>query len=290
MCELWGQNIVKSGKKGGFKVVDIREKITPSEEIFFWPYPYFSEVKLNTVEQDLVQHGSQFSWSHWCQTPIDCSRSRTGFMCCNQAKQQGSIFTKGATLTTKMLLQTQPDPFQGQLDWPILPSCSGYFFQRYLGLYLKAVTRANCPCSSFPESFISPLCFSSAIEQNVVLRFCSAFIEVKLPEVQAIFSKPVLGRNVVSACMILFIPASTSDYACSARLLWFLYIFSSLCFLCCFFFFYLKCEHKIQRGGSSREENCPSVSPLGNLFNAQFNWRLAFIFLSVLSLLGNFPI
>lgn len=49
-------------------------------------------------------------------------RSRAGFKCCNQAKQQGSIFTKGASLITKMHLQTQP--FQGQLDWPILLSCS----------------------------------------------------------------------------------------------------------------------------------------------------------------------
>lgn len=45
-------------------------------------------------------------------------------MCCNQAKQQSSVFTKGASLTTKLCMQTQPDSFQGQLDWPVLSSCS----------------------------------------------------------------------------------------------------------------------------------------------------------------------
>lgn len=86
--------------------------------------------------------------------------------------------------------------------------------------------------------------------------------------------------------MILFILSFTSNYVSSARLLRFLYLFfQSLLFVVLFFFpFFLKGEHKIQRGGSSWEENnCPSVSPLGNLFDAQYNWRLAFISLSPVS-------
>lgn len=162
-------------------------------------------------------------------------RSRTGLM--NQAKQQGSIFTKGASLATKMDLQTQPNPFQGQLDWPLVLI---YFLQKYLGLDMKVVIWANCPLSSFPESFISPLCFLHMIEQNVVLRLFSVFIEVKLPEAQAIFSKPVLGRNAISACMILFIPASTSDCASLLGYRGSCTYFSVLAF--CVVFFYLLSE------------------------------------------------
>lgn len=67
------EHSIKRNKRGSFKVVDIREKITPNEEIFFCSHPYFSKVKVNAVEQCQMQHGSQFSWSHWYQTPIDSS-------------------------------------------------------------------------------------------------------------------------------------------------------------------------------------------------------------------------
>ena len=74
-------------KRGSFKAVDIRGKKTPKEEIISCPHPYFSGVKLNAVEQCLVQYGSQFSRSPWGQNPIASSGSRIGFTCCNQAKQ-----------------------------------------------------------------------------------------------------------------------------------------------------------------------------------------------------------
>lgn len=73
-------------KRGSFEAVGIRGKITPKEDISC-PHPCFGGVKLHAVEKCPVQHGSQYSWSHWGQTPVASSGSRTGFMCCNQAKR-----------------------------------------------------------------------------------------------------------------------------------------------------------------------------------------------------------
>jgi len=75
-----------------------------------------------------------------------------------------------------------------------------------------------------------------------------------------------------------------------------LFILFSVCFVFLLFFsfsffFFLLCEHSVHRRGSSREEiHCPSVSPLGNLLNAQFSWRLIFISLWVPSAPENFPL
>lgn len=104
--------------------------------------------------------------------------------CCDQAKHWGSVFAKGAP---QSCLQSQPDSFQGPLDWPILPYPS----------------ELSPPETSWAESencYLGRLSFFKVSQEfqlfSLLLKcdraecdprvFISLF-EVKLPEAQAIF-------------------------------------------------------------------------------------------------------
>lgn len=98
---------------------------------------------------------------------------------------------------------------------------------------MKVVTWANCPWSSFPESFISPLCFSNVIEQNVVLSLNWGWA----PRSTGHFLRTSI-RQKYHICMHDPLYPCFQFWLCiSAELLRFLYLFFSLCFLCVLFFF-----------------------------------------------------
>lgn len=189
-------------------------------------------------------------------------RSRAGFKRCNQAKQQGSIFIKGALLITKMHLQTQPDPFQGPLDWLILLSCSELLPPEILWAGYKSCYMG--PLSLFQLSWefhLSCLLLKCDRAECGPQVFLNLFIEVELPEVQDVFSKPVLGRMPY---LHAWSSLSTLPFLTRHPLLdyWDSYTYFSVFALCIFSPFFLRGEHKIQGGGSSWEKNnCPSVSP-----------------------------